>query len=100
MVAVSESIYFITCNESLLLQSIEHLMYIVFLFDRNEVWRYDQKIWGNRRTRIIRFLFRGFPLGFAAFVATCGVEYSLGMYDNHGHGAHGGHGEGDGHSKH
>ncbi|KAL9703735.1 hypothetical protein quinque_007253 [Culex quinquefasciatus] len=40
----------------------------------------------------------GFPLGFAAFVATIGVEFALGI-DYHGHG-HGDHGSGHGDDKH
>lgn len=67
-------------------------MFLPLLFNnRNEVWRYDQKVWGYRRTRIFKFLFRGFPWGLAAFVATVGVENYLGVYDQphgdgHGHG--------------
>lgn len=79
-------------------------MYCKFisLFSRNEVWRYDTKVWGHRRIRIIKFLFRGFPLGLAAFGATVGVEYALGVYDNpHGHGdGHGAHGAHGGHGEH
>lgn len=61
---------------------------------RNEVWRYDQKIWGFRQTRILKFLFRGLPVGIVAFGATVGIEYALGVYDKpHGDHGHGGHGE-------
>lgn len=87
---VIDSIYIIPTNRNT--NRYLFTLFVIFLFDRNEVWRYDQKIWGNRRTRIFRFIFRGFPLGVAAFAATCGIEYSLGYYSNP-HGGHGGHGE-------
>ncbi|CAD7089364.1 unnamed protein product [Hermetia illucens] len=56
---------------------------------RNEVWRYDPKHHSTHSKRLIKFMFRGFPLGFAAFLATIGVEYAL-KGDDHGHGHHGG----------
>uniref|UniRef100_A0A8W7P603 Protein aurora borealis n=1 Tax=Anopheles coluzzii TaxID=1518534 RepID=A0A8W7P603_ANOCL len=62
---------------------------------RNEVWRYNVKQFSTHRSRLITFLFKGFPLGFAAFVATIGVEYALGV-DYHAHGGHG-HGDEKGH---
>lgn len=69
--------------------------------NRNEVWRYNTKVWGNRRTRIYRFLFRGAPLGFAAFLGTIAFEEYFGIYKDHGHGhGHGSnneHGEGGHH---
>ncbi|XP_035901148.1 NADH dehydrogenase [ubiquinone] 1 beta subcomplex subunit 3 [Anopheles stephensi] len=63
---------------------------------RNEVWRYNVKQFSTHRSRLVTFLFKGFPLGFAAFVATIGVEYALGIdyHGGHGHGD-GGHGHGD-----
>ncbi|EDS39547.1 conserved hypothetical protein [Culex quinquefasciatus] len=65
---------------------------------RNEVWRYNPTHFSTHRSRLINFLFKGFPLGFAAFVATIGVEFALGI-DYHGHG-HGDHGSGHGDEKH
>uniref|UniRef100_A0A182PJE9 Protein aurora borealis n=1 Tax=Anopheles epiroticus TaxID=199890 RepID=A0A182PJE9_9DIPT len=62
---------------------------------RNEVWRYNVKQFSTHRSRLITFLFKGFPLGFAAFVATIGVEYALGV-DYHAHGGHD-HGDEKGH---
>ncbi|XP_053684526.1 NADH dehydrogenase [ubiquinone] 1 beta subcomplex subunit 3 [Sabethes cyaneus] len=67
---------------------------------RNEVWRYNAKEWSTHRVRLVKFLFKGFPLGFAAFVATIGIEYALGVdyhaHPAHDHGSEGGHG-GHGH---
>lgn len=37
---------------------------------RNEVWRYDEKIWGTEQTRMRSLFFRGFRTGFIAFVIT------------------------------
>lgn len=69
---------------------------------RNEAWRYE-KIFGTHRQRLIKTLFRGFPLGFAAFVATLGIEAAFGIdwhdprgLHKHGHG-HAEHGEEGGH---
>lgn len=74
--------------------------YVLFSFicqiNRNEVWRYDEKVWGRPNTRFWKFIFRGFPYGLAAFAATVGVEYALGVYDTN---PHGGHGHGDAHEK-
>uniref|UniRef100_A0A0K8TNQ9 NADH dehydrogenase [ubiquinone] 1 beta subcomplex subunit 3 n=1 Tax=Tabanus bromius TaxID=304241 RepID=A0A0K8TNQ9_TABBR len=53
---------------------------------RNEVWRYDPKHFGTHRSRLINFLFRGFPYGFAAFVLTIGAEFALSRGKGHGHG--------------
>lgn len=65
---------------------------------RNEVWRYDVKSFGTHRTRVIKFFFRGFPLGVAAFAATILAEQALGV-DWHGghHADHGDSGHGAGH---
>uniref|UniRef100_A0A182MYS8 Protein aurora borealis n=1 Tax=Anopheles dirus TaxID=7168 RepID=A0A182MYS8_9DIPT len=62
---------------------------------RNEVWRYNVKQFSTHRSRLVTFLFKGFPLGFAAFVATIGVEYALGVDYHGGHGHGNGHGHGD-----
>lgn len=65
---------------------------------RNEVWRYDRKVFGTHRQRIVTFLFRGFPLGFAATVATICAEKALGIdwHDPRGlHKGEHGHGHGD-----
>uniref|UniRef100_A0A182JK70 Protein aurora borealis n=2 Tax=Anopheles atroparvus TaxID=41427 RepID=A0A182JK70_ANOAO len=67
---------------------------------RNEVWRYNVKQFSTHRSRLITFLFKGFPVGFAAFVATIGLEYALGVdyHGGHGHGDNGhGHGDEKGH---
>lgn len=67
---------------------------------RNEVWRYDQKVFGTHWGRFRTSLFRGFGLGVAMFLVTIGVEkafnidYTGGRH--HGHGGHG-HGDADGH---
>lgn len=69
---------------------------------RNEVWRYNQAVWGNPKLRLIKFLFVGFPLGAACAAATIAYEEYFGVYnhhggigesyyktdDNHGHGGH------------
>jgi len=60
-----------------------------FCFSRNEAWRYEPKGFGTHRTRLNTFLFRGLGVGFAAFLATCAVEYALGIgkgQGGHGHG--------------
>lgn len=54
--------------------------------DRNEVWRHNTAIWGNRRTRILRFLFTGIQWGFAAAVGTIAYEEYFEVYKHHGHG--------------
>jgi NADH dehydrogenase (ubiquinone) 1 beta subcomplex subunit 3 len=50
---------------------------------RNEVWRYNVKHFGTHRSRLLTLLFRGFPLGLAAFGATIAAEYAFGI-DFHG----------------
>ncbi|CAO1435154.1 unnamed protein product [Diamesa serratosioi] len=62
---------------------------------RNEVWRYNVKAHGSHRSRVIGFLFRGLPLGIAAFAATIAAEKA---FDIDFHGDHmTKHGGGDGH---
>lgn len=67
------------------------------MFYRNEVWRHNPKEFSTHGRRALGFFFKGFPLGFAAFVATIGFEYAFISKDNHSHGhgdeagAHGGH---------
>lgn len=59
---------------------------------RNEVWRYNGQF-GKSSQRLAMCFFRGFPLGFAAFLATLGVEYAFGIpwmgsrpgHEHHGH---------------
>ena len=46
---------------------------------RNEVWRYNLTHFSSHCSRLVNFLFKGFPLGFSAFVATIGVEFALGI---------------------
>jgi NADH dehydrogenase (ubiquinone) 1 beta subcomplex subunit 3 len=71
------------------------------------VWRYNIKHFGTHRSRLMTFMFRGFPIGLAAFGVTIAAEYALGI-DFHGsHHAEytiggqkfGGH-HGDGHGHH
>lgn len=62
---------------------------VVFAFDfnRNEVWRYNKAVWGNRRTRILKFLFTGIQWGLPAAVATIAFEEYFEIYkSDHGHG--------------
>lgn len=56
------------------------------LYCRNEIWRYNKKEFSTHNRRLVGFLFRGFRLGFAAFVATIGIEYA---FFNDKHGGHG-----------
>lgn len=53
---------------------------------------------GTHRQKLIKLLFRGFPVGFAAFVATIAIEKAVGIdwhdprgIHKHGHGEEGGH---------
>lgn len=56
---------------------------------RNEVWRYDVKQFGTHRTRLLKFMFRGLPLGAALATATVAAEFALGINQGgHGHDAH------------
>jgi len=63
---------------------------------RNEVWRYDRKQFGTKGRRIYYAFFRGFPIGFAAFLTTLGVEYAFNIpwhasrpgHEHHDHGEH------------
>ncbi|XP_050499308.1 NADH dehydrogenase [ubiquinone] 1 beta subcomplex subunit 3 [Diabrotica virgifera virgifera] len=59
---------------------------------RNEVWRYNPKEFGTHSSRLNTLVFRGFKLGFGAFVATV---IGTAIYDKmnpsdhgHGHGHH------------
>lgn len=62
---------------------------------RNEVWRYDRKIFGTESSRVKALIFRGFKTGFAAFVVTMiGTEiYNRTYPSNHGNGHDEGHGD-------
>ncbi|XP_056632658.1 NADH dehydrogenase [ubiquinone] 1 beta subcomplex subunit 3 [Diorhabda sublineata] len=55
---------------------------------RNEVWRYNPKEFGTESTRFKSLFFRGFKLGFGAFVLTViGTTIYDKMYPSkHGHG--------------
>jgi len=61
---------------------------------RNEVWRYNVKEFSTHRVRLLKFLFRGFPLGLAAAAATIAYETAF-ADDSHGHG-HGNESHGNG----
>jgi len=57
---------------------------------RNEVWRYNEKVWGSKQQLTRSFFLRGFSYGFAAFVVTA---VGTAVYDKlfpseHGHGEH------------
>ncbi|GJQ78292.1 hypothetical protein Trydic_g22133 [Trypoxylus dichotomus] len=59
---------------------------------RNEVWRYNPKEFGTETSRLKKALFRGFRVGFAAFVVTI---VGTAIYDkmspsqhHHGHDEH------------
>ncbi|KAF2897779.1 hypothetical protein ILUMI_08410 [Ignelater luminosus] len=59
---------------------------------RNEVWRFNPKAFGTEKSRIITTVFRGFRVGFVAFVLTV---LGTAAYDKmnppkhgHGHGHH------------
>ncbi|XP_026478009.1 NADH dehydrogenase [ubiquinone] 1 beta subcomplex subunit 3-like [Ctenocephalides felis] len=59
---------------------------------RNEVWRFNTKEFGTRRSRTMGFLFRGFKWGLAATVVTVALEKAWEKMnpkdDHHGHGHH------------
>lgn len=73
------------------------MFHFAFAFSicRNEVWRYNYKVWGNPRLRIFKFLFTGLPLGAACAAATIAFETAFGIYDH----PHDDHGHGSGHEK-
>lgn len=58
---------------------------------RNEVWRYNVKEFGTESSRLKLVFFRGFKLGFGAFLLTiAGTALYDKMYPSeHGHGDHG-----------
>lgn len=63
--------------------------------DRNEVWRYNVKEFSTHRARLVKFMFRGLPLGAALAAGTIAVEFALGspfLSGGHGHGHHDEHG--------
>ncbi|CAH1405663.1 unnamed protein product [Nezara viridula] len=63
---------------------------------RNEVWRFRECEWGTTRQGLMTFFFRGFPLGFAAFLATIALEGAVKYMRSRGGGGDGGH-HGGGH---
>lgn len=65
-------------------------MDLFFFFYRNNVWRYNQAVWGNPRLRVVKFLLTGLPLGATLAAATIAYEEYFGVYrhDDHGHGEH------------
>ncbi|XP_014272905.1 NADH dehydrogenase [ubiquinone] 1 beta subcomplex subunit 3 [Halyomorpha halys] len=63
---------------------------------RNEVWRFLPSEWGTHRQRLLTFFFRGFPLGFGAFLATIALEAASKLTKGSGEGGHGGGGHGGG----
>ncbi|XP_043199780.1 NADH dehydrogenase [ubiquinone] 1 beta subcomplex subunit 3-like [Amphibalanus amphitrite] len=56
---------------------------------RNEVWKYDQKMFLKPNERMTRFFFRGFKYAAAAMVVTIAAD-KLGLLgsSDHGHGHH------------
>jgi NADH dehydrogenase (ubiquinone) 1 beta subcomplex subunit 3 len=54
---------------------------------RNEVWRFDRKMWGTEGSRAKALLLRGFRTGFAAFLVTiAGTAIYDKLYPSeHGH---------------
>lgn len=52
------------------------------------MWRYDPKQFGTHRSRLLKFMFRGLPLGAALTAVTVAAEFALsggGGHDDHGH---------------
>lgn len=62
---------------------------------RNEVWRYDEKVFGTHGSRFRKMLGRGLALGFVMTLVTIGVEKAF-KIDYTGGRHHAGHGHGDG----
>lgn len=69
------------------------MIFFIDIIHRNEVWRYNVKEFSTTNRRLVKFLFRGLPLGVALTAATVAVEFALKGNDDHGHG----HGHGGGH---
>lgn len=65
---------------------------------RNHVWKFNPK-YGTITSRWIEMIFRGFRVGFAAFLVTLAVERALGIKDYHGH-VHHDEEHGEGHEGH
>lgn len=75
---------------------VSRILTFDFLFGRNEVWRYNRKIWGSEAFRRADFVLYGWKYAFPMLVATAIYEVYFNK-DSHGHG-HGDHGhEADGH---
>lgn len=68
-------------------------IYVCFFdFQRNEVWRYDKRMWAQPKFRLARLMLRGLPLGLACAVATIAYEIKFEVYKDHHHDDHhGGH---------
>ena len=74
------------------------LVFLVWVFHRhlllrrNEVWKYDQKMFLTPNERMTRFFFRGFKYAAAAMLVTIAAD-KLGLLGSrgHGHGEHGHH---------
>lgn len=75
----------------LLKQYYDFLFKVYSIFDRNEVWRYNTKFWGNRRTRLLNVMFTGIQWGLPLAIATIAYEEYFDVYNKHSHG----HGHGD-----
>lgn len=61
---------------------------------RNEVWRHDPRMWGTEKSRLRLLFFRGFKVGFTAFLITiAGTAIYDRIYpsEHNGHGHEGGH---------
>lgn len=64
--------------------------------NRNEVWRYDRKLWGSEAFRRFRFFFLGFKYTIPMLIVTAIYEYKIKKPDDH----HGGHGQDTSHDEH
>lgn len=60
---------------------------------RNEVWRYTTLPGSSHTLRVFKSITRGMLVGFVAFIATLGIEKTLGIsydpkHDGHDHDSH------------
>ena len=62
-----------------------------FPFGRNEVWRYNRRIWGSEAFRRADFILYGWKYALPMLIVTAFYEVYVNK-DSHGHG-HGDHGD-------